>query len=234
MTGGIKLGKLIVIESGTDSSGKATQSRLLFERLRDDYERVEKIEFPDYDSRSSALIKMYLQGEFGDRAEDVNCYAASTFYAVDRYASYLREWKGLYQRGWIIIADRYTTSNMVHQGGKLSSLEERAEYLNWLEDLEFKRFGLPAPDCVVLLDVPPGRSRKLLQEREAMKSGGERDIHEEDFKHLKEAYDNALWLAERYDWVRIECIREGELRTIENIHGEIYRRVCNRLNLKLS
>lgn len=221
----------MVIESGTDSSGKETQSRLLFAGLQKEYERVKKVEFPNYNSRSSALIKMYLQGEFGDRAEDVNCFAASTFYAVDRYASYLREWKRLYDQGWIIIADRYTTSNMVHQGGKLSSREERIDYLAWLEDLEFKKFGLPVPDCVVLLDVPLDKSRELLRERGNKKRGEERDIHEEDFEHLKDSYDNALWLADRYDWVRIDCIRKGELRSVDDIQGEIYRRVSDRLNL---
>ena len=214
-------GKLIVIESGTDSSGKETQSKLLCKRLVENH-KVIRVEYPNYDSSSSALIKMYLKGEFGEKAEDVNCYAASTFYAVDRFASFQKEWKEMYENGWIIVADRYTTSNMVHQGAKISDRGEKVEYLEWLRDLEHGKFGLPVPDLVVLLDMSPQKSKELLRKRKTYKSGEERDIHEDDFAYLINSYNNACWLAERYGWKTVNCLQDGKLRSVEDIHSEIH------------
>lgn len=140
-------GNLFIIEGG-DGSGKATQTAMLEERLRREGYDVCAVSFPDYDSDSSALIKMYLRGDFGTDADAVNPYAASTFYAVDRFASYQRRWKSVLDRGGIVIADRYTTSNMLYQMIKFDDPAARRAYLDWLEDLEYRKMGLPEPKQV--------------------------------------------------------------------------------------
>ena len=168
-------GKLIIID-GSDGSGKATQSLKLFQRLQEEGYKVKKVEFPDYNSDSSALIKMYLNGSFGSDPNDVNPYVASSFYAVDRYASYVTKWKQFYEEGGIILSDRYTTSNMVHQAAKIEDQVEKDKYLNWLWDYEFNLFGLPIPDAVVFLDVPAEYSRKLMEERLNKFTGTEKRI----------------------------------------------------------
>lgn len=212
-------GKLIVIESGTDASGKATQSEKLYRRLKRQGYQVHKVEYPNYQSQSSALVRMYLQGEFGQNPGDVNSYVASTFFAVDRYASFHKEWKRLYEEGDIIIADRYTTSNMVHQASKIADLEERQEFLDWLWDLEFNKFTLPVPDIVIFLDMPPEQSHTLMKGRE----NKTRDIHEKDRQYLLETYKNADWIAGKFNWHRINCLKNGDLKSIAEIHEEIYR-----------
>ncbi|MGL5513007.1 MAG: dTMP kinase, partial [Sporomusa sp.] len=147
-------GKLIVIE-GTDGSGKATQSKQLVDRLKAEGVLVRKVDYPNYQSQSSALVKMYLNGEFGNRPENLNAYAASAFYAVDRIASYKKEWEEFYLHGGIVIADRYTTSNMIHQAVKITDVGEKKTYLDWLVDFEFTKCGLPVPDTVIFLAMPP-------------------------------------------------------------------------------
>src|SRR5690554_3017784 len=158
------MGKLICIEAG-DGSGKETQTNRLLQRLQESNYKVRKVTYPNYDSESSSLIKMYLRGDFGSRPGDVNPYVASTFYAVDRYASYKKEWESFYREGGIILADRYTTSNMIHQAAKIADLALREEYLDWLWHFEFDMFGLPKPDCVIFLDMPPVFSSQLIQNR---------------------------------------------------------------------
>ena len=154
-------GKLFIIEGG-DGSGKATQTRLLYEHLQRDGRPVRAVSFPDYDSDSSALVRMYLRGDFGSDANAVNPYAASAFYAVDRYASYQRGWKDFFQAGGIVLADRYTTSNMLYQMIKFETPAERTAYLDWLEDFEFNKMGLPRPDQAFLLDVPLAVTEQLI------------------------------------------------------------------------
>lgn len=216
------MGKLICIEAG-DGSGKETQARRLFQRLKDSNYKVHKVEYPNYASESSSLIKMYLRGDFGSRPGDVSPYIASTFYAVDRYASYKTEWEQFYLDGGIILADRYTTSNMVHQAVKIQDPKQREEYLNWLWDFEFNLFGLPQPDCVVFLDMPPEYSVKLIQNRNNKITGKiEKDIHERDAAYLKQSYQAALWLSEKYGWYRVRCVEEEHIRSVEDIHNEIF------------
>lgn len=215
-------GKLIVIEAG-DGSGKATQTKLLYDKLASSDYKVQKIEFPDYQSDSSALIKMYLNGEFGDDPNDVNPYVASTFYAVDRYASYKKVWEGFYQQGGIILADRYTTSNMVHQAAKIENPAEREDYLRWLWDLEFVKFKLPVPDCVIFLDMHPEFSQVLINRRSDQQGNREKDIHERNYDYLLHSYNNAAGIREAYGWTKVECIHKGVLRDKEDIHEEIYR-----------
>lgn len=214
-------GKLIIIE-GSDGSGKATQTKKLYDRLEQNNYNIKKVEFPNYDSESSALVKMYLRGDFGKHAEDVDPYICSTFFAVDRYASFKTEWEEFYNDGGIIICDRYTTSNMIHQASKME-VEERDKYLEWLNDLEFNLYKIPKPDCVIFLDVPVEMSQKLMKDRNNKITGeSEKDIHESDFDYLKKSYENSLYIAKKYDWQRINCIKDDNMRTIDDIHEEIY------------
>ncbi|MBV4441499.1 dTMP kinase [Clostridium tyrobutyricum] len=216
-------GKLIVIESGSDGSGKATQSQKLFNRLYDENYKVRKIEFPNYKSNSSALVKMYLNGEFGSNPEDVNAYAASTFYAVDRFASYKTEWEEFYKAGDIIIADRYTTSNMVHQASKINDEKKRDEFLEWISNLEYNLYKLPKPDCVIFLDMPPQYSNKLIENRINKFTGNEKkDIHEKNYEYLKRCYNNSLYIANRGNWNKIKCIEDNKIKTVDEIHDIIY------------
>ncbi len=212
-------GKLIIIEAG-DGSGKATQAARLYEHLAKDGKDVCKVEYPDYKSESSALVKMYLRGDFGESADAVNAYTASTFYAVDRYASYQMKWKKLYENGAVIIADRYTTSNMVHQAGKIQNEAERNDFLEWLCDLEFVKMGLPKPDLVIFLDMPPQISDKLLQKRGT--SSGSRDIHERDKEYLHHCYAVYKDMTEKYGWKTVECVKNGQVRSVEEIHNDVY------------
>ena len=216
-------GKLIIID-GSDGSGKATQSLTLFARLQQEGYKVKKVEYPDYGSESSALIKMYLNGDFGSKPEDVNAYAASAFYAVDRYASYKMKWKDFYEEGGIILADRYTTSNMVHQAAKINDLEEKSNFLKWLWDFEFNLCGLPIPDGVIFLDVPPECSRKLMEDRLNKYTGDEKkDIHERNSDFLEKSYYNAKLIAEKYNWINISCVESESMLSVEDIHNKIYK-----------
>lgn len=218
-------GKLIIIESGSDASGKATQSKKLYERLINEGYNCMKITFPDYDSESSALVKMYLRGEFGSNPNDVSPYVASTFYAADRYASFKTKWEKFYNEGGIIISDRYTTSNMVHQAAKMDE-EEKEKFLNWLWDLEFNLYGIPEPDQVIFLDVDPMVSQQLMKNRLNKITGEEeKDIHESNEEYLVNSYNNSLKIADKYSWNKVKCTEGTTLRTIDNIHEEIYKMV---------
>ncbi len=213
-------GKLIIIEAG-DGCGKKTQAGKLYERLKNEGFTVRKVQFPNYASDSSALIKMYLDGKFGTDPGTVNPYAASAFYAVDRFASYKQEWENFYLSGGIIIADRYTTSNMAHQAAKITDALERNKYLDWLWDLEFIKFGLPVPDGVIFLDMPPTFSRMLINDR-AEQHGGAKDIHERDEQYLEKCYQGYSSVADKYAWDRVKCVSNSKIRSIDDIHNEVY------------
>ena len=216
-------GRLYVIE-GSDGSGKATQSKLLYDRLLSENKKVRLISFPDYESDSSVLVKMYLAGEFGTDANDVNVYAASTFYAVDRFASFKKDWQNFYSNGGIIIADRYTTSNMVHQAAKIKNINKKDKYLDWLWNLEFELFKLPVPDLVLFLDVKPEISQKLMENRlNKITKETKKDIHENNSRFLFESYNNALYVAKKYDWKIINCNEGGKIASVETIHKKIYK-----------
>ena len=182
-------GKLIVFE-GTDGSGKATQSRLLCEELTRRGIPFRKLEFPRYQEESSALIRLYLGGAFGDKPGDVNAYAASVFYSVDRYASYKQDWGAYYEQGGLVIADRYTTSNAVHQTGKLPP-EQRDGFLDWLFDFEYRLLGLPEPTRVLYLDMPTEATEQMMRLREAA-THTTADIHEKDEEYLRRCRENGL------------------------------------------
>ena len=178
------MGKLFVID-GTDGSGKQTQFDLLKEHLEKDGISYKTVSFPNYDSPSSSLVKMYLSGEFGENAKDVSPYIASTFYAVDRYATFQKEFKKYYEDGGIILADRYTTANMVHQAGKISNEQERDKFIKWLFDLEFNIYGLPVPSEVFFLNMPPYKVKELIKNREnKFTHSDKKDIHERDERSL--------------------------------------------------
>ena len=218
-------GKLYVIE-GVDGSGKATQTELLYQALSNNETQnqiVRKVSFPDYDSPSSSLIKMYLNGEFGTDPQSVNAFATSVFFAVDRFASFRKDWKTTYDQDGIIVADRYVTSNLVHQAGKIEDAAEKERYIAWLSELEYDIFGLPKPDCVIFLDMPPAYSLQLRQQRNQLKQGLTQDIHEADQTYLQQAYDNAISIAKHQGWHTISCVADGTIRTIEDIHEEIMR-----------
>ena len=216
------MGKLIVIE-GTDGSGKSTQFRMLWEHLQADGVPFQHIVFPQYQEESSALIRMYLGGQFGSRPSDVNAYAASSFYAVDRYASYKKSWGDWYEAGGLVLSDRYTTSNAVHQTSKEPE-EKQGQFLQWLYDFEYEKLGLPRPDLTIYLDVPTDFTEKLLRHRE-QDTNTTADIHEKDMQYLATCRKVGRKAAEFYGWTVIRCVRDGAMRSIEDIHEEIYHHV---------
>lgn len=225
-------GKLIIIESGSDGSGKATQSEILYKKLKSEGKKVVKITFPNYESDSSAIVKMYLNGEFGKNPEDVDPYIASTFFTIDRYASFKTEWEKYYEDGYLIISDRYTTSNMVHQGAKMESLKEVDKYVEWLYDYEYNFYKLPKPDYVLFLDVPTEVSFKLIENRENKIDGtDEKDIHESNKEYLKKSYETSKYIADKYKWEIIDCVSYGKMKSIESIAEEIDLRLEKILNI---
>ena len=211
-------GKLIVIE-GLDGSGKNTQAQKLLELLESRGEKVMKVSFPNYDSDSSALIKMYLAGEFGKKADSVNPYAASSFYAVDRYASYKTFWGSFYEEGGIVIADRYTTSNAIHQCSKLPESKWN-DFLEWLFEYEYRYLGIPEPDSIIYLRVDPDVSQELMRKRYD-NDENKKDIHERDVEYLKRSAKAAEYCAKQLGWDIISCTKDGEIRPIDDISAEI-------------
>ena len=213
-------GKLIVFE-GTDGSGKSTQFRMLCERMEREGRPFRRLIFPQYQEPSSALLKMYLNGEFGSHPSDVNPYAASTFYAVDRYASWKKVWGDYYRGGGLVLSDRYTTSNAVHQASKLPEAEWEG-FFRWLFDFECGKLGLPLPDLVVYLDMPTEQAVRLLRSREAS-THTKGDIHEVDTGYLALCRKTALRAADCLGWVKIPCVDgAGALRSLEDIHRDIW------------
>ena len=219
-------GKLIVME-GLDGSGKATQAKLLAKHLVERGFSVREVTFPDYASDSSALVKMYLAGQFGERPDDVNAYAASSFYAVDRYASYKKDWGSFYEGGGIVIADRYTTSNAVHQCSKLPP-EQWEGFLGWLFDYEFYLLGLPAPDQVIYLQVDPAVSQKLMTQR-YHGDESKKDVHEKDTEYLSRSRRAAEYCAQHLGWTTVHCTRGDTMRSIEEIQTEVQGIVLKQL-----
>ena len=216
------MGKLIVLE-GTDGSGKSTQFRLMAQRLTEENVEFRRLVFPRYENDSSALIRMYLGGQFGTKPSDVNAYAASAFYAVDRFASYKQDWGKWYEDGGLILSDRYTTSNAVHQASKETG-ESRDAFLKWLYEFEYDKLGLPRPDLTIYLDVPTDFTEKLMRHRE-QDTGTKADIHEQDTEYLNTCRRTGRAAAEFYGWTVIDCVKDGQMRSIEDIHQEIYGHV---------
>lgn len=215
-------GKLIVIE-GIDGSGKSTQYKKLKERLEAEGQKFRTLVFPRYDKDSSMLIRMYLGGEFGTKPSDVNAYAASTFYCVDRFASFKSDWGEYYNNGGVLLSDRYTTSNAVHQGAKVPECEREA-YFQWLYDFEFNKIGLPKPELVIYLDVDADTSTRQMHERQK-NTNTKGDIHETDLGYLISCSNCGRTAADVLGWQKISCVKDGQMRSIEDIHNEIYEAV---------
>ncbi len=218
------MGKLIVLE-GTDGSGKSTQFKLLCQRLEQQRLPFRNLVFPRYSEESSALIRMYLGGQFGSDPSDVNACAASAFYAVDRYASYKQDWGEWYRGGGLVLADRYTTSNAVHQASKLPDTQ-RPAFWQWLYDFEYCRLELPKPDLILYLDVPTDFTQQLLRSRENA-TNTHADIHEQNTQYLAACRESGRAAAAYYHWTLIDCVQNGRMRSIEQIHEEIYRHVAD-------
>ena len=223
------MGKLFVID-GTDGSGKQTQIKALKERLEKEGIEFKSVSFPNYESESSALVKIYLNGELSEDPKEISPYIASTFYAADRYITFKKEYEEYYKNGGIILADRYTTSNMVHQAGKIKDDKEREKFLNWLWDFEFNLYGLPIPTEVFFLNMPTEYALKLMENRKNKITKEEKkDIHERNQEHMKDAYNEACKLSKKYNWKEIKCVKDGKIRTIEDIHEEIYKEIKSKL-----
>lgn len=211
------MGVIITID-GLDGSGKATQASKLKQWLEMEGVQTKLISFPDYSSDSSALVKMYLKGDFGKDPFEVNPYAASTFYAIDRYAQYKLDWESYYNNGGIIIADRYISANIIHQGCKLPK-ERRLDFYKWVYNYEVGKLGLPKETLTILLEVEPEVSMQLIRERNRGNSNN--DIHETNLEYLEACYENAIYAADNLGWRRINCVDGGKMRSTDDILDSI-------------
>lgn len=224
------MGKLIIIESRTDGAGKETQTKALCERLLSEGHNVRKITFPNYGTPGCVPVESYLNGDLGDTPSSINPYAISAMYANDRFFSYAQDWGKFYEEGGIIISDRYTTSNMIHQGAKILDKSSKDEYLEWLYDLEFNKYNLPKPDYVIFLDVPLEYSKQLMANRANKINGSEKkDIHESDLEYLENCSNSSDYIATKFGWNKIKCVEDYKLRSIDDIHTDIYNEVINLL-----
>ena len=218
------MGKLFVFE-GIDGSGKSTQFNIMSTRLQGEGVPFKLLTFPRYREQSSALIRMYLGGAFGENPEDVNPYAASTFYAVDRFASYAQDWRDFYRDGGMVLTDRYTTSNALHQGSKLPK-SLRPDFFSWLYDFEFRLMELPRPGIVIYMDIPLAEALERIKKRQAA-TGTVGDIHERDAAYLKKCWECGAEAADYYGWRKIACFDGASARSEQDIHEEIYQIIKN-------
>ena len=219
-----------VVIDGTDGSGKGTQTKLLVERLKAAGRDVAIADFPRYGQKSAALVEEYLNGNFGS-AQEVGPYRASIFYACDRYAaaSEIKKWLS---EGKVVVCNRYVSSNMGHQAGKITDPVERDKFLEWLDHLEYQIFEIPRPDQHVLLFMPPEIGQSLVDQKGARDyvGGAKRDIHEADIKHLRAAALAYRYVAQKNDWSIIDCAPGGGLRTVEDIHAELWQTLMPQLD----
>ncbi len=219
---------LIAID-GTDASGKATQTALLAQRLKAEGINVLEVSYPNYSSPSSGPVKMYLEGALGKKAEDTDAYAASVLFAVDRFASFRAEWKEVYERDdYVILLNRYTTANAVHQLSKIDDEAEKEKFIDWLFDFEYRLLGIPAPDLVIYLEMPTEISLSLLEKR-CDDTGAAKDIHEEDKNHLFKSRQAAIYAATKLGWHRITCEKDGKPLDRKLIHDKIYKIFCDNM-----
>ena len=224
------MGKLIIFE-GLDGSGKGTQTALTAQKLTERGVDLRQITFPNYASDSSALVKMYLSGQFGDKPDDVNAYASSSFYAVDRFTSYKTDWGEFYKSGGLVLSDRYTTSNAVHQCAKLPPIHWDG-FLNWLFDFEYKKIGIPTPDAVFFLKVDPQISQKLLSQR-YHGDDSKKDIQEKDLEYIARSKEAAEYCSKTLGWTIISCVKNDNgnktLRSVDDINNEIMDKIINKI-----
>lgn len=217
------MGKIIVVESNTDGAGKQTQTEEIYKYLKEKGEKVVKFSFPNYNSDSSYFVKKYLNGEFGDDAKNINAYIASTFFAVDRYLTYIKEIKKYYDEDYYILMDRYVTSNIIYQAAKMENKNKIDEFINWNKELEYNKYNLPKPDYVIFLYMDLKESEKLRKSRKAKLEG--KDIHEQNNEYLKKVSDNSLYICEKEKWIKIECVKKGRLKDILEIKEEIIKKI---------
>ncbi len=213
--------KTLIAIDGLDGSGKRTQTELLIEYMKKNGIEHRYLSFPTYDKSYSYYVNMYLSGVFGENPETVNAYAASSFFAADRYCSYMLDWKKDYDEGKIIVANRYTTANAVHQLSKLSE-SEYDTFLDWLYDYEFTKLGLPKPDAVIYLSLPPALSHNMVDKRCA-ETGAIKDIHEKSVSFTEKSYKAVLCSSAKLGWHRIDCNTGDKMRPINEIQEEIVR-----------
>jgi len=226
----MKKGIIISIE-GTDGAGKHTQQNLLKEKLKTLGLKVFDQSFPNYESNSSAPVKMYLAGEFGETASCLNAYEASSLYAIDRLCTYKKSIKPHYDNGEIILLDRYVQSNFIHQCSKIEDEKEREKYLTWVQEFEFDTLNLPRPDLVFFIEMPVQKSIELAKARETLKAGTQKDIHEADSSYMQKSYNNGLNLAKKFGWTLIHCVDKNDnIKSIEQIHSEIMEITIKFLN----
>ncbi len=218
------MGKLIVLD-GLDGSGKETQTTLLCQAMQKQGQRVRMLSFPMYETEGAHFVKLYLGGAFGEHPEDVSAQAASSFFALDRFYSYRTDWKTDYEGDTILLANRYTTANAVHQLSKLPK-EQWDTFLAWLWDYEFTQLGLPSPDIVLYLELKPQISRRMIASRSAQ-TGRKQDIHEKDATHLEKSYEAALYASDKLGWNRICCYEGEQMKT----RAQIHRDICARLGV---
>lgn len=209
---------LVVLE-GLDGSGKSTQTAMLRKSLEQQGIPARQVKLPDYDSPSSSLVKMYLNGSFGTDPACVNAYAASSFYAVDRYANFHTKWESEYEQGTLILADRYTTSNASYQMTKLDA-SEWDSYLSWLTDFEYNKLGLPEPSLVIFLDMPIAVSQSLLEKRYDG-DAGQKDVHERNTRYLNACRKAALYAADKWGWKIIPCAADGKARPADDVAADV-------------
>ena len=217
------MGKIIVVESNTDGAGKQTQTEEIYKYLKEKGEKVVKFSFPNYNSDSSYFVKKYLNGEFGDDAKNINAYIASTFFAVDRYLTYIKEIKKYYDEDYYILMDRYVTSNIIYQAAKMENKNKIDEFINWNKELEYNKYNLPKPDYVIFLYMDLKESEKLRKNRKAKLEG--KDIHEQNDEYLKKVSDNSLYICETEKWTKIECVKKGRLKDILEIKEERIKKI---------
>ena len=225
------MGFLITVEA-PDASGKATQTALLCSRLEKEGYKTYKFSFPNYGSDACKPVEMYLGGVLGSKPEDTGAYSASVLFAVDRFFSYRLDWKELLDKdNTVVVLDRYTTSNAVHQISKLNC-DEWDSFLDWLYDFEFTKMALPVPDITIALDVPPKTSRVLLEKRAKEDASHKTDIHEQDTKYLEKCYEASKYASDKWGWTRIECTdNDGNMLTREDIHEKIFHKVKEKLGI---
>ena len=216
---------IFIVIDGTDGSGKATQTKLLMEKIEQTGRQVKMIDFPQYGQKSAGLIEEYLNGKYGS-ANEVGPYRASIFYACDRYvaSSQINKWL---DEGNIVISNRYVSSNMGHQAGKISDLQERDKFLEWLFELEYNLFGIPKPDLNILLYLPPEKGQELVDNKghRDYVGGQKRDIHEADLEHLKNAAEAYRYVADKYNWITIDCAPNNELLSIDKINDLLWQEI---------
>lgn len=218
---------LIVVIDGLDGSGKATQTKIIADKLKSRGLNVKHLDFPNYDSSSSSLVKMYLNGDFGSKPDDVNAYAASAFYAVDRVASYLQYWKKDYEAGTIFLCDRYATSNVIYQLTKVDK-NDWDSFIEWHSDFEYSKLGIPEPDVVIYLDVEPEVSQRLMRKRYAG-DASKMDLHEKNVQFLLDCRKSALYVSEKCNWNVINCCKNNNIRSIDSIADDIEKTVLKYL-----